>query len=83
MDDHWHPLDLNQFYCCPSLALTSLPYPALRAPLQPCFVVTLIDLRPTGDVAKDKGEAKNSTFNYCQGLDFQFLNRFEFFLQTY
>lgn len=53
------PLVLNQFYCCPHcLALPSFPYSPIKATVQPCFIVMLIDWRPSGDVAKDNGEAK-------------------------
>lgn len=57
IDDCRNPLVLNEFYCCPSLALPSFPYASLRAAMQPCFIVMLIDRRPSDDVVKDNGEA--------------------------
>lgn len=53
-------ISFNQFYRCPSLSLPSFSYPPLRVAVQPCFIVMLIDRKPSSGEVKDYVQAERA-----------------------
>lgn len=47
-----HFITILKLYCCSSLLRSYFSYPVIRASIQLCFIVVLINLRPTVDGEK-------------------------------